>query len=432
MDLQNFMLAGIAFIGVFTLINYFKRPGGKSKDELFDLQNQLTVAKESASRNAALAEEREKNLLQVKKQLRDEVEEKERLIDEVSQMKTRLEDEIEVHKTMEEKFGDIAREALKEQGEEFSKTNMEKMNTALQRYTDNFDRLRQDLGRVNDDASKERQELKHQLENISKDSQELAKALKSDSKAQGVWGELVLQRILESCGLREGIEYEKQVHRTGDEGQRFLPDVVIKLSEDKTLVVDSKVSLTAYLEATRATTEEDRQKAIDRHIISVKKHIDELSEKGYQSLEKHTVDYVVLFLPYESALAATMNDKTDITSYAYDKNIMIATPTTLLMALRTVSHIWNTERRNKNAEQIADQAGKLFDKVSVFVKTFEKAEKGLEDARKAFETGRIQLDKGSGNVLGRIVRLKELGAKTTKTITREHDPVEGIEGKIEQ
>ena len=391
------------------------------------LEHNLNVVRQDCSKYSALAGERLQNLDRLQAHIQTEAEEKNNLANEVAMLKTRLEDELknaqekidmltELRKTMEDKFGELARIALKEQGEEFSKANIEKITATLQPYKEHVGFIEKELNQIHIGAVKDRAALKNQIELLSKDSQELAQALKTDHKKQGAWGELVLERILQNSGLREGSEYEIQAHRKGEEGQNLRPDVVVKLSKDKTLVIDSKVSLTAYTEAGKAETESERNAAIKRHVKSVMKHIDDLSGKSYQSLENRTVDYVILFLPYENALAATLNEKTDITSYAYERNIMIATPTTLMMALRTVAHVWSSERRNQNAEEIASRAGKLYDKVSNFIKSFEKAGEKIDQAQSMFENARGQLSRGTGNVIAQVQSLKRLGAKTTKSI----------------
>ena len=195
----------------------------------------------------------------------------------------------------------------------------------------------------------------------------------------------------------------------------------------KTLVIDSKVSLAAYTDAVNAENESDTIEAQKRHIVSIRSHINGLSAKGYQFAENSSVDYVILFIPIEGALSEALRMDGRITEYAMEKNITIATPTTLMMALKTISNVWDVERRNKNAELIADRAGKLYDKVSGFILNMEKVGERLTQAQDSYEVAFNQFSKGRGNVLAQVESLKTLGAKTTKSINTEFDKSEEIE-----
>jgi len=230
-----------------------------------------------------------------------------------------------------------------------------------------------------------------------------------------------LETILEGSGLREGEEYETQAHRTGAEGERLRPDVVVKIPGGKTLVIDSKVSLVAYNDAVNSDTDGELIAARKRHLVSIRSHINSLSAKGYQTAEESTVDYVILFIPIEGALSEALREDPTLTSYALEKNITIATPTTLMMALKTIASVWAVEKRNKNAELIADRAGKLYDKVTSFVQSMEKVGERLGLAQDSYDQAFNQLSKGRGNVISQVQTLKVLGAKTTKQITTDHD-----------
>ena len=441
--------------GVFFYINQHNEKSGgidpsqlnELKKQNEELEQQLIIVRESASRNEALADERKENiaklnsdLSKLRDRMSEEADEKETLSNEVARLKTRIDEErktseekiqllTEVREKMESKFRELAQDALRVQGEEFSKSNLEKLSATLAPLKEHVGLFEKELKQLHHGAVSERAALKNQIETLteksetlSKDAQELARALKSDQQKQGAWGEMVLQRILENSGLREGTEYEIQVRREGDEGQRLRPDVVVKLTRDKTLVIDSKVSLAAYTDSVNAESEEERADALKRHVRSVLGHIDNLSGKNYQSAEELTVDYVVLFMPFESALSEALNEKPDLTNYALERNIMIATPTTLMMALRTVANVWSVERRNQNAEEIAHRAGRLFDKVSNFLRSMEKVGSRLDQAQSAFRDASSQLSSGHGNVISQVQMLKSLGAKTTKSIDTAYEP----------
>jgi DNA recombination protein RmuC len=236
---------------------------------------------------------------------------------------------------------------------------------------------------------------------------------------------MILANILEGSGLREGEEYETQAHRTGADGERLRPDVVVRIPGGKSLVVDSKVSLVAYTEAVNAETEQEAAAARKRHVASIRAHINGLSAKAYQAAEDLTVDYVILFVPIEGALSEALREDGALTEYALEKHITIATPTTLMMALRTVSHVWAVERRNRNAEEIAKRAGLLYDKVVGFVSSMEGVGTRLRQAQDSYDVAIGQLSQGSGNLLRQTEMLKELGAKTTKSIGMEFDREHG-------
>lgn len=333
-----------------------------------------------------------------------------------------------VRADMEAKFGELAREALKVQGEAFSKTNIERLTATLTPLKEHVGHFERELKAVHQATVDDRAALKAEIrqitqrsEDISKEATALTRALKSDQQKQGAWGEMILANILERSGLREGEEYETQAHRTGTDGERLRPDVVVRIPGGKSLVVDSKVSLVAYTEAVNAETEEAAAAARKRHVASLKSHINGLSGKAYQAAEDLTVDYVILFVPIEGALSEALREDGTLTEYALERHITIATPTTLMMALRTVSHVWAVERRNRNAEEIAKRAGLLYDKVVGFVSSMEGVGTRLRQAQDSYDVAIGQLSQGSGNLLRQTEMLKTLGAKTTKSIGADFD-----------
>ena len=225
---------------------------------------------------------------------------------------------------------------------------------------------------------------------------------------------MILERILEDLGLERGLHYEVQSHQRDEEGKAWRPDVLVKLPKDKTLIIDSKVSLVSYEAGVNAETDEERNSHITAHVRAMERHIDTLSAKGYHALADGSVDYVLMFVPIEGALAEALKVKGDLTSYALQKSVGIMTPTTLMVALRTVEHIWAVERRESNAEEIADRAGRLYDKVCGFVAEMEKVGDCLRRAHEAHGTAFDRLSRGGGNVLGQVEKLKKLGARTSR------------------
>lgn len=329
---------------------------------------------------------------------------------------------------MQERFRQLADEALRTQGEAFSKANIQKLEATLTPLKEHVGHFEKELREVHQETVKDRERLKAEItqltarsEAISLEAVALTRALKGDRQQQGAWGEMILESILERSGLREGEEYHTQAHRTGAEGERLRPDVVVRMPGGKSLVIDSKVSLNDYAAAVNAEDDLAAVASRKRHVMALRSHINGLSAKGYQLAENSTVDYVIMFVPIEGALSEALREDGTLTQYALDRHITIATPTILMMALRTVSHVWAVERRNLNAEAIATRAGLLYDKIAGFLGNMEKVGKSLEQASSAYDGAIGQLSRGKGNVLVQMETLKSLGAKATKSITMDFD-----------
>ena len=408
--------------------------------------SEFSKSKEEAAKFAALAEERKLENGRLKDDLKD-------LQEKIDEQNTQLRDQsntitkirakneaeqkaanekieilTKVRRDMEAQFKELAENALKAQGESFSKANIEKLEATLTPLKEHVGHFEKELRQVHEETVKDRERLKAEILQLSKRSEaisqeaiSLTKALKGDTQIQGAWGEMVLESILERSGLREGEEYETQAHRIGASGERLRPDVVVRIPGGKSLVIDSKVSLSAYNEAVNAETDEDALRSRKRHLTSIKAHINALSAKGYQTAENSTVDYVILFVPIEGALSEALREDPALTEYALEKNITIATPTTLMMALKTIANVWAVDRRNQNAELIADRAGKLYDKVYGFVQSMERVGERLDQAQDSYSQAFSQLSKGRGNMISQVESLKNLGAKTSKTIRTEFD-----------
>lgn len=318
----------------------------------------------------------------------------------------------------------LAGQALKEQ----SASNRDNLDLMLKPLQDHIGKFQQELRQVHVDAGKDRAKLGAEIEaltkrsaEMSKEAEALTKALKGDTQRQGAWGEMVLSRILENSGLREGQEYETQAHQRNDEGRALRPDVIVHLPGGKRLVVDSKVSLVAYDEAVNAENDAARSAALKRHVASVRGHIDLLAGKEYHQLDDGAVDYVILFMPIEGALSEALRERGDLTSYAAERAVMIATPTTLMMTLRTIENVWSVEKRNRNAEEIAKRAGLMYEKMAGFVGDLEKVGEQLDRARASHAAAVDKLSRGRGNLIGQFETMKQLGARTSKDIGLDHD-----------
>ncbi len=261
--------------------------------------------------------------------------------------------------------------------------------------------------------------LSEQHAKMNLSAQNLADALKGEQKTQGNWGELALERILEMSGLREGVEYEKQATLRDEHNQMLRPDFLIKLPDNKHIVVDSKVSLTAFERYVNSEEDNTRRQALKDHLTSINAHIRQLGDKNYSHIEGlQTPEFVLLFIPMEASFALAIREEPDIYTKAWEKRVVIVTPSTLLATLKTIESIWKQERQNANAVTIAIEAGRLYDKFVGFIEDLKKIEKNQNDVNKNFKEAFGKLSEGSGNIVGKIEKLKTLGAKASKQIDR--------------
>jgi len=260
--------------------------------------------------------------------------------------------------------------------------------------------------------------LKELNAQISIDAINLTKALKGENKTQGDWGEMILSKILEQTGLKEGREYETQGSYTDEDGKRLRPDVVLHLPENKDIIIDSKVSLVSYLNYTEANDDNEREKYTKELVNSLKKHIKDLSSKNYEDISDiNTLDFVLLFIPIEGAFMLAVANDNNLFKLAFENNIMLVSPSTLFVTLRTIENIWRYEHQNENAQLISKKAGDLYDKFAGFVKDIEDIGTNITRTQKAYDGAINKLSTGSGNIMRRAEEFKELGVKTKKNIT---------------
>ena len=247
---------------------------------------------------------------------------------------------------------------------------------------------------------------------LHQDAEALTRALSGDSKAQGDWGELVLERVLETAGLTEGREYDLQLSHTDDAGGRKRPDALVYLPGGRVVVVDAKCSLTAFVEASRAVTPEAREAALDAHVASIRAHVKGLAAKSYQDVvRERTVDIVLLFVPNEAAFHVAISRAAGLYEEAFRQRIVVCSPTTLLAALQLISHVWRSEKQNANAQEIAEEAGRMLEKLSAFVEDLDGVGRRLDQARESYDAARNKLDAGRGNILGKARAIVRLGAR---------------------
>jgi DNA recombination protein RmuC len=321
-------------------------------------------------------------------------------------------------------FENLANKILEEKTVKFTEQNKENLKnilTPLQEKIQHFEKKVEDTHKESIDYHAAlRQQiigLKEMNEQMSKETLNLTKALKGDSKMQGNWGELILERVLEKSGLERGREYEVQQSFVNQEGQRVQPDVIIHLPDGKKMVVDSKVSLTAYERYANEEDETLKSTHLKEHIASIKRHVDQLSDKNYQDLyQMESPDFVLLFIPIESAFAIALNEDNSLYNKAFEKNIVIVTPTTLLATLRTIDSMWTNQKQQENAMEIARQAGALYDKFEGFVSDLIKIGKKMDEAKSEYSAAMNKLVEGRGNLVHSVEKLRKMGAKSKKLL----------------
>jgi DNA recombination protein RmuC len=325
-------------------------------------------------------------------------------------------------------FENIANKVLDEKTLKFTDQNKANMDNILNPLKENIKAFEEKVDKVYKSESDERNVLKgviaqlmDQTLKIQEDATNLTRALKGDSKKQGNWGEVILERILESSGLIKDREYRLQNSITGLEGARLQPDVIIDLPDNKHIVVDSKVSLVAYERYISAETEEDRVLHLKQHILSIKTHIQGLSNKNYHDLYQiHSPDFVILFIPIESSFGLAVQQDAELFNFAWDKKVVIVSPSTLLATLRTIASIWKQERQNRNVLEIARLSGTLYDKFVGFIADMEGIGKNIRLSQDAYDKAINKLHTGNGNLAATSEKIKALGAKTNKQIDNKY------------
>lgn len=332
----------------------------------------------------------------------------------------------EVEKLQEKftkEFENLANKILEEKSLKFTERNeknikniLSPLNEKIQLFEKKVEESQKENISIHSALKEQLQNLQTQNLKITQEAENLTKALKGDSKMQGNWGELVLERVLEKSGLEKDREYSVQQSFTREDGSRVLPDVIINLPDGKKMIVDSKVSLTDYERYINAE-EEFQEKFLKDHINSLRRHVDQLSAKKYEDLyEMESPDFVLMFVPIEPAFAIAINNDNTLYNKAFEQNIVIVTPSTLLATLRTIDSMWNNEKQQRNAIEIARQAGALYDKFEGFVNDLTKVGKKMDDAKSEYKGAMNKLFEGRGNIITSIEKLKKMGAKAKKSL----------------
>ncbi len=323
-------------------------------------------------------------------------------------------------------FAELAGKIFDEREQRFAETSQQRLGQLLdplkeriQAFEKRVEESYQQEARERFSLGKELQRLQQLNQRLGDEATHLTRALKGQ-KTQGNWGELVLERVLEHAGLEKGREYQTQVSLKNADGERFQPDVLIQLPGDKQVVVDAKVSLSAYQQFIAAEDEATRQQALKQHVQSLRGHLKGLSRKDYQRLEGlHSLDFVLLFVPIEAAFAAALQADPGLFQEAFEQHIVVVSPTTLLATLRVIDSLWRQERQSQNAREIAERAGALYDKFVAFTQDLDEVGMRLQQLDKAYAAARNKLCEGRGNIVSRVENLKLLGARASKSLPAE-------------
>ena len=343
------------------------------------------------------------------------------------QLRTQMENIDSTRKQLKIEFENMAQQILENKSKTFSEATEKNLDILLKPLKEKIQTFEKSVDEKYSNEAKERHALKSEIERLislndrmATETSSLTQALRGDSKVQGDWGELVLERILEASGLREGFEYSIQKSHNNDEGDRFRPDIIINLPDNKHIIVDSKVSIKAYDIYRLSETEESKTKAINEHLKSIEKHIDDLGDKHYSKLKGvNSPELVFMFIPIEPAYLLAMHSDAELSTRAWKKGVAIVTATTLLTSLKTVASIWRLEKQNRNALEIAQEGAKLYDKFVGFLEDFEKIGNTLEQGQKQYSMAMGKLKDGPGNVFRKMELLRELGASPNKKIKPE-------------
>ncbi len=335
----------------------------------------------------------------------------------VKTLTERIEQTIQRHKSemsVLQESHEKERDLLKEQLESEQRHAEQLRKESDKQWNERLDAMRQEVQRVIAEQQHTVAALREETAKIGTDAANLTKALKGDTKLQGCWGEMVLEGLLERSGLRKGEEFLVQSNIKGETGNLLRPDVIVRLPGNRNIIVDSKVSLTAYSAAVSAEKEEDRNRHLKEHVQSLKKHVDELAGKNYDKAVDGAIGYVLMFVPIESCLIAAIENDPELYNYAYDKKIIIVSPTSLLMTLQLAYNLWQSDRQSKNVENVMNAAADLYDKTAVFQKTFMEIGDKIKTLSKVYETAQVQFCQGNGNIIRRVENLKSLGVTPHK------------------
>lgn len=391
----------------------------KLQDLITTINAQNTKLDEAEQQNQAL----QHSISELKTQLATEQTSR---VQQQAHMQEKL-DLIEANKAqLLDEFEQLSNKIFTQKQQEFQQQSKEGLGDILTPFKEQLSGLQKKVEDVHLDDAKDRAGLKSQLaqlhslnQRITQEAHALSTALRGENKTQGNWGELILERVLESSGLREGHEYVREQSFKNDEQKRARPDVIINLPEGRHIIIDSKVSLNAYSDYVNGCDAQQKEQALKAHIMSIKQHINGLSDKSYQHLNGvNSPDFVFLFMPIEPAFMLAFEADESLFNQAFEKRIVVVTPTTLLATLRTVASIWSIEKRNKNTEELAEQAGRIYDKLSVIIERMDKLGSQLETVKKTYDDTYNSFKTGSGNLISRVDKFRKLGVQVKKEMDK--------------
>ncbi|WP_051190413.1 DNA recombination protein RmuC [Kaistella palustris] len=410
-----------------------KKTNSGQTEILNQLKNELaTISAENRAQNQKIAELAEVNTTQ-NSDIKKLQSEKQELIglkshlsaqnESLQQLLTSQKEEIaKMQELAKNEFQNLANKILEEKTEKFTALNQSNLKNILEPLGENLEIFKKRVNEVYDNEARERFSLNNtiklmmeQTTKISQEANNLATALKGQTKTQGDWGEMILERILEDSGLTKDREYFAQYNIKNEAGENQRPDFVLKLPGNQLVIIDSKVSLNAYERMVSAENEEDRKSNLTLHIAAIKKHIDTLSQKKYDDL-KDSLDFTIMFVPVEPAFLTAVQYDSQLWNYAYHKHIILLSPTNLIAYLKLISDVWKRADQNQNAMEIAERGGKLYDKFVSFVENLEKVGKNIDQAKNSYNDAFKQLATGNDNLVTQTQKLKALGAKSRKSI----------------
>ena len=420
------------FIGKIIFSARFQTDKISLEEKLLALNNQLAAIKEQIQIDKSNFEKQLSETNKEKESIRTEkdslaiqLSKKEVDFDNLWERNKEQKEEVEkLQEKFTKEFENLANKILEEKSNKFTEQNKENMKNILSPLQDKIQLFEKKVEDTHKESIDYHAALRQQIlglremnEQMSKETVNLTKALKGDSKMQGNWGELVLERVLEKSGLEKDREYYVQQSHTNDDGQRVYPDVVINLPDGKKMIVDSKVSLTAYEKYINEEEDIIKNGYLKEHVSSIKRHVEQLGEKNYHDLYQiESPDFVLLFIPIEPAFAIALNEDVTLYNKAFEKNIVIVTPSTLLATLRTIDSMWANQKQQENAFEIARQAGALYDKFEGFVADLIRVGKKIEESKVEYQGAMNKLVEGKGNLITSVEKLKKMGAKAKKSL----------------
>ncbi len=421
-----YLLVGLLAIVVGILVGiYIQKLKTKSNESVWqEREQQLNQSLTALNERLDLENEEKKHIQNEKEQLGNQLVRYQADLENLERINTEQKEEVEkLQEKFTKDFENLANKILDEKSSKFTEQNQKNIKQILSPLQERIQLFEKKVEETQKENISIHSALKEQLLNlqnqnlkITQEAENLTKALKGDSKMQGNWGELVLERVLEKSGLERDREYSVQQSFKREDGARVMPDVIIHLPDGKKMVVDSKVSLTDYERYTNAP-EDEKPRFLKDHINSLRKHVEQLSAKKYEDLyEMESPDFVLMFVPIEPAFAVAINEDNTIYNRAFEQNIVIVTPSTLLATLRTIDTMWSNEKQQRNAIEIARQAGALYDKFEGFVSDLTRVGKKMDEAKNEYRGAMNKLVEGRGNIVTSIEKLKKMGAKAKKSI----------------